>query len=729
MSSSTQDLRAELGYLRDNVIEAISQGKTSILEDGLDTYEALVEAFIDVLRQFGSPYDRKQALAEIHSIEGGWSQVEWIRDDYREIADAAMASRNLSVLLPVLYFPVGVSGLAYSKGDYYIFAQFLNWLPYLYTEAVEQLASDDEPTDLLTDRDSLFNIVRDRLSRYPQELADYRIGHDIDQSDDATAIKGRGEFARWVFAVFNRLLKAAYDKRRTADFQHFASEFQELYRDEINDSAHLVPTQADTQEREEAEPSVSPDVARAMCYQSLSRLRQVIFVGLEAWLLRAYARQTLGYDQAQQLRGSLSLPSAIPDLWRLYLDARRDRYEDELEWTWWESREHRGRGAYAGMDFGMLVLRPILLRMLVTASSMTHDQINALQLELTPDLDYLVSKGSGPLIETLNDVADSGELRELATFDPGAAALLRERFVALAAEQEAREQAEVIEASVSSERVEELKRNVLKSWHESSYLRRLVQHRGKYELAGEPPPGVGSLSVHLWERKDIFVEGSRFSTHSWGTEWGRGLAQGEDELVVRQISSAVPSLSADAVDPAIATRCLDQAIHAIGVDDPFVLLVGSLRASRALAESGRFKYSHRGSFGEDREGEPNPSGYLDDIPVYEIHSNEMSLALVADLRQLGTWQQYRPNETPLSEYLEGVILFELETYDAAKARELLCEQPETFRFDPLATGGQRERSLEERITQVLQSVRVLVLEQLRFDVTNPDAGRVIRFTE
>ncbi len=115
--------------------------------------------------------------------------------------------------------------------------------------------------------------------------------------------------------------------------------------------------------------------------------------------------------------------------------------------------------------------------------------------------------------------------------------------------------------------------------------------------------------------------------------------------------------------------------------------------------------------------------------MYEIHSNETALALVADLRQLGTWQQYRPNETPLSEYLEDVILLEVETYDEAKARELLRKQPETFRFDPLATGGQRERSLEERITQVLQSVRVLGLEQLRFEVTNPDAGRVIRFTE
>jgi hypothetical protein len=729
MSSSTEDLRVELGYLRDNVVEAASQHKTGIVESGLKTYEALVATFINVLKEFDSAYTREQALAEIHSIGGGWSEIEWIREDYREIADAALAAQNINVLVPVLRFPMRLSQLAYRERDYFIFVQFLNWLPYLYDQAFNVLRPGEARTEEPASEESLFHNVRDRLTLYLHDLADLRIGHEINESTDTEAIETSCEFSRWVFVVFNRLLKDAYDKRRVEDFQHFASEFFDIYDRAVNEYLYASPwvESANDAGGEKPQP-LSPDAARKACYQGLSRLRRIIFLGLEAWLLRDYTTDKLPLEQARAFRDSTFLPSDIPDLWRLYLEARQDRYEEELDWRWWESHEHPRRGAYSGMAFDLLVLTPILLRML-TAASMDREQIQALQLDLTPELFYLVGDGSGPLISSLNEVADSAALRELAPFNSDAVGWLRERFLALAREQASHEERRVIEASLSPERVEELKRNVLKGWHESSYLRKLVQHRGSYELAGEPPPGLGSLSVHLWERKDIFVGGSRFSTHSWGSEWGRSLAQGEDELVVRQIASVVPSLSPDAVDPATVARYLDQALDAIGIDEPFVLLVGSLRASWALADSGRFRYSHRGSFGEEHEGEPNPSGYFDDIPVYEIHSNETALALVADLRELGRWQQYRPRETPLSEHLEDVILFELETYDEAKAQELLSEQPDTFRYEALDTGRQRERSMEERITQVLQNVRVLVLEQLRFDVTNPDAGRVIRFTE
>jgi len=381
------------------------------------------------------------------------------------------------------------------------------------------------------------------------------------------------------------------------------------------------------------------------------------------------------------------------------------------------------------MAFDLVVLKPILVRMLAAASSMDRGQVQDLQLDLTPDLLYLVGDGSGPVITMLEQAADSADLRALAPFNSDAVGWLRERFLALAEEQARDEQRRVIEGSLSSERVEELKRNVLSGWRESGYVRDLVQHRGNYELAGEAPPGLNSLSVHLWERKDIFVEGSRFSTHTWGSEWGRSLAQGEDELVVRQIASAVPSLSSDAVDPKIVASYLDQALAIAKVDEPVILLVGSLRASWALAESGRFKYSTRSSFGRERKGEPSPSGHFDDIPVYEIHSNTSASALVVDLHRLGTWQQYHPKGSDISEYLEDVVLFELETYTEAKAQELLEKQPDTFRYDALASGGRRERSMQERITRVLQSVRVLILEQLQFEVTDSNAGRVIKLTD
>jgi hypothetical protein len=363
--------------------------------------------------------------------------------------------------------------------------------------------------------------------------------------------------------------------------------------------------------------------------------------------------------------------------------------------------------------------------MLSAASSMSPDEIRALPLDLTRDLDYLVGNGSGPLLATLDDIAASDVLRELAPFERDAAMHLRERFLALAQEQSREERKRVIEAPLSDRRVEDLKLNIVRGWHEASYMRDLVTDKGRYEFNRDPPTGLGELSIHRLDRKDLYVDESRFETSTWGLDYGRALSRGEDDLVLDQIVSEVPTLMAEPVEPEAVAHHLQQGLSAIAaVGEPVVLLVGSLRAGWALGGSDRFEHA-RLVDDEERSG-PRVTGYFDGTPVYQIHSDK-SFAIAADLRELGIWRQYLPTKrTPASESLDEVILFEMETYTEESARELLRNQPDTFRY---IEGTTEQRSDDERLSLVLQSVRVLILEQLRFEVTNPDAARLTRFTE
>ena len=717
MDTRTEDLRVELAYLRDSVVEAASQRKSSIVESGLDTYEALVSTFIDVLREFDSPYDRDKALAEIHRVGGGWSEIDWIRDDYREIADASLASKNLSVILPVIYFPVRVSGLAYSRREFFIFAQFLNWLPFLYTTAGEELLVGDDAAIGQRSQASLFEIVRDRLSGYAHELASYRIGPDIRRSGDPKEIHQSCDFAREVFANFNRLMKSAYDLRRPGDLQQFASDFQDIYRHE-HDPVALVEAleRPDSQEP-------SPDGARTSCYRDLAQLRHIIFLGLDAWLVRDYERKQLTFSEASDFRASLYIPSALPELWRLYLEVRSERYERELGWTWWQTNEHKGRGAYTGIDFSGLVLRAILLRMLVTASSMTRDAVMRQSLNLSRDLDYLVGSGTGSILVGLSHILESPELRELAPFEPAAAEWLRDRFIALAEEQSEQERIRVAEAPLSTTRIEALKQDLVQGLREAGYLRSVVSLRGNYEVVADAPPELGVLSIHLLERKDMFIDDTRLFTGGWGKDLGRSLARGEDERVITQIASAAPALATNVVDPKTALSHLERALEAVS-HDPVIVLVGSLAAGWALAESDRFEYSTHLLGDQDS---PRPFASLGGVPVYQLHTDKEPLAIVADLKQLGVWRQYVPEGSPGGELLEKFIRFELEVFSEHQARAFLVErQPDLFLRDD-STGEQR--TLDERVAVLRERVRILVLEQLEFEVTNPSAARVVRFSE
>jgi hypothetical protein len=370
MSSKSADLRIELSYLKDNVVEASAQGRTAIVENGLDVYEELVGTFVDVLSQFGSPYSREQAMSEIHSIGGGWSEIEWIRDDYREIADAALASRNFGVILPVISFPARLCIRAYAGSDYYVFAQFLDWTSYLYDRAVDDLAPTESTQFEPDAHDWLFYAVRDRLADYLQQLA-FRIGVDMTDSLDPDAIENGGDFARATFVAFSRLLKRSYEQKRVGDFRHFASELQGLYRHELDRYSHFggVPAPPPGDDDVDAMPLLSYDAVRQRTFNDLDRFREVIFLGLDAWMLRDYDQDKRSQQDIRSFRDGMYLPSSIADLWRLYLEARDRRYENELEWAWWEMREHRSREAYFGINFDLLLLTPTVLRMLVSASS------------------------------------------------------------------------------------------------------------------------------------------------------------------------------------------------------------------------------------------------------------------------------------------------------------------------------------------------------------------------
>jgi hypothetical protein len=372
----------------------------------------------------------------------------------------------------------------------------------------------------------------------------------------------------------------------------------------------------------------------------------------------------------------------------------------------------------------MLVLRAVLLRMLAAASVSNRDRVLNVQLDLTPDLDYLVGPGArGPLVEALESIADSGSLRELVPFDPEAGEWLRQRFVNLAHAQAQEDRARIAGAPISRARVEELKSDFTAGWREASKMRDLVTRRGNYELVGEAAADRGALSIHLLERKDMFIEDARIHMAGWGSELGRALARGEDSRVVAQIASAVPST--EPVDPASALDRIEQALdQEPRLQDPVIVLAGSLDASWALAESSSFKYAIPDAA---ERVSPAPYASLGGVPVYQLFADEQPLAIVADLERLGQWQQYTPEAGPAHELLEGFIRFEIESFALDDARALLVErQPDLYLVDE-STGDRR--TLDERIALLMQRVRILFLEQLEFEVTEPAAARVIRFSK
>src|SRR6266511_766453 len=104
MSSSSADLRQELSYLRDNLIEAIRDHRPGSVEDGLQIYTELISEFVELLSAVGVSYDKERATQEFTSLEGGWDEIDWVRRDLRDITDAAFDTADMRMIDEVFSF-------------------------------------------------------------------------------------------------------------------------------------------------------------------------------------------------------------------------------------------------------------------------------------------------------------------------------------------------------------------------------------------------------------------------------------------------------------------------------------------------------------------------------------------------------------------------------------------------------------------------------------------------
>jgi len=211
------ELRLELSHFRDSIMDSIRDCKTGGVQEGLQIYYELIIAFLDKLQQWGSTYKKEQAVRESTSLEGGWFEVRWITHDLQEIIDMALRIEYTNVIKEVLYFPIRLASLAFSRRDYYIFHQFLDWVTYYYNMALR--IKDVTVKDFIVAR----------CSMYLAETLRYHVIPSIERSESEIEIEDGKDFARGIVLIFNRLLKSAYDEKQVEHFKAFSTTVNSVF--------------------------------------------------------------------------------------------------------------------------------------------------------------------------------------------------------------------------------------------------------------------------------------------------------------------------------------------------------------------------------------------------------------------------------------------------------------------------------------------------------------------
>jgi len=709
-------LRLELSYLRDNLMDAIRDCKTGAVHDGLQMYEELVATFLDKLQQWGSTYRRDDAIRASTSLEGGWLEIRWITDDLQEIIDMAMGTEHISVMREVLHFPLRLALLAFSHKDYYIFHQFVNWVPYYYVTALS-----------LTDTRTKEFVVG-RCSMYLAETVRYPVIPSIERAMTDAEIEDGKQFAKGIILVFNRMLKSAYDEKKMEHFKAFSatvhSVFESFFRhnqdhEVVSLDLRLRDPSLTQAQRGRLERQLNLKRKHVSSAKELKETIDIMLYGLNAWLLHEYADDKVTADEFKQWDEIFAHPHSLKESWNAFCLAVGQEDKDDFEWSFWESKEQKPSPAFAGIvtfwgGFERHFQMTFCIQCLKLVGGMDEKQRESATIPHSREIVSLAENESSPLRQVLKQIEQGASKWTAIIGEESFKAIPAfERVLDKAVQAQKQEDAEFLKAAqVSVQRVGMVKREIVDAWKKNAMFRHIVQKYGDYEFVDKPPKGKGFFGFNQLQPKDIYVDNTGTVAEGWGSHFGRDLASGEDESFVEKVLNNVEELDKSVVDrdPVhVITEALDKSERANY--KPVIVILNSWSAFAAVEKSGSF-HKRENHFGQGLVG------HFRNRPLFHLQYRGAPFIIVIDLKRFGVWRQFRPLRLfKEEEYISEELTFCVKPFTEKTAKDAVQQNPKLL-LD--RNGNQRPET--KVISQLQLQVHFRLLEQYELEVRDKDSG-------
>lgn len=710
------ELRLELSYLRDGLMDAIKDGKTGAVQDGLQIYEELVATFLDKLHQWGSTYRRHQAIRTSTSIEGGWFEIRWITDDLQEIIDMAMQTENISVIREVLHFPIHLASLAFSHGDYYIFHQFIDWVPYYYVTGLK--LRDSRARDFIIGR----------CSMYLAEIARYQIIHSIEYALTEENVEVGSEFAKGIVLTFNRLLKSAYDEGEIEHFKDFSATIHSVFESYLrNNQEHELLSL----EHQLKNPSLT-DVQRSKVEQKLSlKRRQVhtatdlqetietILYGLNAWLVHAYIINKVSLDDFEKWNQAFTRPTNLKEAWRLFSISSKQEDKSDYGWSFWQSQEQRRGVAFAGITmfsggFDANLRMLFCVHCLRIIGEMEKEERESAIIPHSRDTIWLAENETSPLRQLLGQIEQDTTKWKTIIGEKGLGAVssFKELLEKAVQEQKKDENEFIRAADLSIQRVELVKRDIVETWGKEAKLREIVRIYGDYKFISDVPEGASFFGFNQLESKDIFIDDTNIAITGVGSQFGRALATSEDEDFIGKIINNIRSLDCKESEKDLIENISD-GLDRLERDKyrPVIMILNSWRAVTTIEQSDLF------------DKEENHFGYgligqFRNKPVFDLHYRGEPYVIMIDLNKFCSWQQCKPKQIfEGEEYLADELTFLIRPFTEESAKIAIQQNPKL-----LLDEQQNQRPEDEVVSELQLRVHFRLLEQLEIKIKDKDSG-------
>jgi hypothetical protein len=707
MRSGSADVRVELNYLRDGLLQAIRDGRTASVEAGLLTYEEIVAIFLDQLAEHSARYTSPREDDDGAWLRGGWSEIEWIDRDLQELLEAAVQLPSRTVVHSLMGLPFGLAGIGARRRDTEIYGRFVRSIERFYF--VSQGSSE------------YAELLRDRSWRLLVELAEYVVSPQI-ESAPLEELGAVGDLAATTLIALQELLKAAFDDRdqpmiidvvRAVGKAFDSSSHGELAVEFANLRFH----EGASIDNSDAELPASAIRARMAVALRVAETKVQIFFAMSAWDLRKYVRGEIDADFFRSTFSAFPVTHELGELWRIWRAVRDYAVERGMGWMWWELEEHPDGEVFSSSGF----TRSLDLAFVVHAVAALSERPSVgAPASLEPDrLADILTLGSPSTLDGLLDefVLHRPKLLEvLPHLTEAAVQTLRGLIEATGREERRRRAEHLIAKPLSAVKVDSAATEAVAAWRQASTVRALLVEANAYLVRSKATTAPEYFGISRYERKEAFVDEPEVAGLPSGREWGRAIAIGENRVLLRDIAAAC-SQHMEVSTVADAIKAIRAYLRQSRKRRIALLMSGSWGVSAALRQEPDFTSTG------DRPGQ---IGMLGRVPVFEFQGvHEEPTVIVGSVRHLGRLIQFGIEASESTErIIDQTFLYSVRQVDPSVAADLAHKSPEFAKRI-----GAGELSEADAIAEIRQQVHVRLLERFVFERAKQSDGLAVRVPE
>ncbi|KKT62663.1 MAG: hypothetical protein UW55_C0010G0012 [Candidatus Giovannonibacteria bacterium GW2011_GWA2_44_26] len=721
----SEEMKDEMGALKDQFIQSIRDGKVDDTGKHIKTYLSLVESFLEFLKQCGGGFTYDQAREERKNFFGEWNEPQWILDAMQDAIRASIKGGNIEIIRKVIFVPFAISLRSLKFKDQYIFQKFIGLAPF-----TAYLANKLEDEDLKKD-------VNERNLKYLQETVDFNIVSKFRHSNDESDISGAAEATRHIHLIYQDLLKTHFDGANPAAFTETISTMERIYREsrleaDPYSSTHyenLLNITKDTAARELLERKIRKTKLIEEINKDIQRKKKELYFGFSGWILQKLrnanpeGKLTLKhfFDPLTSHVGNDIVE--ITDIFVSLYDTGRS---DFWGWDWWDLASD---GEVHVINTHDWLSDFYSVKSLQILRNKTEAEISSIKLPPSRTLANLAEEQNGSIRKILEKIADGSNTFNglISDEERGKVSALLKLLENARQEQEKNEEKQLQEMPLEQSKIEEFWKEFMSSYDESISLRKIIKAFGKYsdksgeEKTRKEPSLIGYNQLDL---KEPFVKQWHISYIGHAESYGRGFANSENVMIFEKIITALDHEKE--VSEADILPTIKSLLEQKSLKNP--ILLGSLPynffrrgmndASGEVLYIGRWDWDRKGEH-HDFESLHSYQGYVQyknyRVPVFDLMSERLPtdhLCLVS-LPELGMLEQYPPrDEATQKVHQRGIFFFQIIdlAVDEKERQKLMIQNPEWL------------QKYEDKEGYLKQKVIIKMYEKFDFKIKNKSAG-------